>query len=119
MERITIDELKALMDAGSKPEILDVRTPEQREQYGWISGDRPAHDVTDLPLETNVEVVVYCDCPNEASAAVFARKLKQKGIVHVRPLAGGLEAWRAIGYPVDSVAAAANSPDVAPLEVRS
>ena len=118
MERIGIDELKALMDSGNKPTILDVRTVAAREQDGWISGDRIAHDVTDLPLAPDLEVVVYCDCPNEASAAVFARKLKAKGFVHVRPLAGGLEAWRAKGYPMDR-AMAADGADVATLEVRS
>jgi rhodanese-related sulfurtransferase len=29
-----------------------------------------------------------------------ALMLKQRGIVRVRPLAGGLDAWRAAGYPV-------------------
>jgi membrane protein DedA with SNARE-associated domain/rhodanese-related sulfurtransferase len=118
MERISIDELKALIDGGSSPAILDVRTPEQREHYGWIAGDQPARDVTDLPISTDAEVVVYCDCPNEASATVFARKLKAQGFVRVRPLAGGLEAWRAKGYPVNQ-ATAANVAPVATLEVRS
>jgi rhodanese-related sulfurtransferase len=27
--------------------------------------------------------------------------LKRRGITNVRPLAGGLEAWRARGYPVE------------------
>jgi membrane protein DedA with SNARE-associated domain/rhodanese-related sulfurtransferase len=116
MERISIDELKALIDGGSPPAILDVRPPEQRQHYGWIAGDQPAHDAMDLPIATNTEVVVYCDCPNEASAAVFARKLKAQGFVRVRPLAGGLEAWRAKGYPVDQ-ASVASAPDVATLQV--
>jgi membrane protein DedA with SNARE-associated domain/rhodanese-related sulfurtransferase len=118
MERISIDELKSMIDGGSKPAILDVRTPEQREHYGWITGDQAVHDVTDLPISMDVEVVVYCDCPNEASAAVFAKKLKAKGFVHVRPLAGGLEAWRAKGYPIDR-AIDGGGADVATLEVRS
>jgi 3-mercaptopyruvate sulfurtransferase SseA len=28
--------------------------------------------------------------------------LRRKGIEHVRPLAGGLEGWRALGYPIES-----------------
>ena len=41
-----------------------------------------------------LEVVVYCDCPNDASAAVAARRLKEKGFTRVRPLAGGFDAWK-------------------------
>jgi 3-mercaptopyruvate sulfurtransferase SseA len=33
-----------------------------------------------------------------------ALRLKQKGFERVRPLAGGLHAWRALGYPVELVA---------------
>jgi len=34
-----------------------------------------------------------------------ALRLRRVGIVRVRPLAGGFEAWRAAGLPVESVAA--------------
>jgi len=44
---------------------------------------------------------VYCDWPNDASAAVVAKKLREQGFKRVRPLAGGLEAWQASGRPVD------------------
>ena len=36
------------------------------------------------------EVIVYCDCPNEASAAVIAKKLMRAGFKRVRPLGGGM-----------------------------
>ncbi|MES1263423.1 MAG: sulfurtransferase, partial [Peristeroidobacter soli] len=41
------------------------------------------------------------DCPNDASAAIVAKKLKDKGFRHVRPLAGGMDAWVAQGRPID------------------
>jgi membrane protein DedA with SNARE-associated domain/rhodanese-related sulfurtransferase len=109
MDRISIDELRQLIESGAKPTIVDVRSEAQRAQYGWISGAIAAHDVTDLPLEIDNEVVVYCDCPNEASAAVFARKLRDQGFTRVRPLAGGLEGWRAQGLPVAREVAAADT----------
>jgi len=58
-------------------------------------------DISQLDLDPEKEVVVYCDCPNEASAAVVAKKLKEKGSSRVRPLAGGIEAWLAQGRPID------------------
>ena len=43
---------------------------------------------------------MYCDCPNELSAAVLAVELRKRGIARVRPLAGGFEGWRELGNPV-------------------
>jgi rhodanese-related sulfurtransferase len=41
--------------------------------------------------------VVYCACPNEASAAIAARHLKRAGFKKIRPLLGGVEAWVGAG----------------------
>ena len=48
------------------------------------------------------EVIVYCACPNEASAAAVAKRLMQAGFATVRPLGGGMEAWQAAGYPISA-----------------
>ncbi len=101
MARISADELRALLDADAGTVVLDVRTAEQRASRGWIPGAIHVRDIGALELDrTEGEVIVYCDCPNEASAAVLARSLKNKGFTHVRPLAGGLDAWMAQGHPV-------------------
>jgi rhodanese-related sulfurtransferase len=47
-------------------------------------------------------VVLYCSCPNEASSARSALRLKNRGIERVRPLEGGLQGWRDRGYPLAS-----------------
>ena len=47
------------------------------------------------------KVIAYCACPNEASAAVVAKKLMRAGFRRVRPLGGGIEAWMAKGYAVE------------------
>jgi rhodanese-related sulfurtransferase len=78
-----------------------VRSPEHRARSGWIPGAIQVRDVSELKLDPASEVIVYCDCPNEASAALLARKLHGQGFKRVRPLAGGLAAWRAKGLPVD------------------
>jgi membrane protein DedA with SNARE-associated domain/rhodanese-related sulfurtransferase len=101
MSRISVDELLSLLDSGSATVILDVRSPERRAASGWIPGSVSVRDVSELQLQPGEEVVVYCDCPNDASAAVVARKLREQGFKRVRPLAGGLEAWQASGRPVD------------------
>lgn len=106
MARISIDELVSLLDAGSTATILDVRTPERRAASGWIPGSISVRDLSELQLAPGEEVIVYCDCPNDASAAVVAKKLKELGYKRVRPLAGGIEAWQARGRPVDRVSMA-------------
>ena len=49
------------------------------------------------------EVILYCTCPNEASAAQVAKLLMLHGFARVRPLHGGLDAWIAAGYPVEGL----------------
>ena len=53
-------------------------------------------------IPTDREIIFYCTCPNEAAAAHIARKLMDLGYTHVRPLLGGLDAWIAAGYQVES-----------------
>ncbi len=101
MSRISIDELWDLIQKGAGTTLLDARSSEHRTKQGWIRGAIQVHDIDALELDRNQEIVVYCDCPNDASAAIVARKLKAKGFKHVRPLAGGMEAWLAQGHPIE------------------
>jgi rhodanese-related sulfurtransferase len=54
----------------------------------------------ELPFEDRGrEIILYCSCPNEVSAALAAQALMTRGFVRARPLAGGLEAWIEAGHP--------------------
>jgi membrane protein DedA with SNARE-associated domain/rhodanese-related sulfurtransferase len=99
MARITVPELYKLLSDGAMPLILDVRSAEQRAG-GWIPGAMFVASLADAQLDPHDEVIVYCDCPSEASAAVLARELKKRGFGRVRPLAGGFHAWQAEGHEV-------------------
>ncbi len=105
MARMSSDELHAALKDMPNLMLVDVRSAESRALSGWIPGSINLRDVSELKIEPESSVVVYCDCPNDASAAVFARKLKSMGFKHVRPLAGGISAWRAQGFPVEQAAA--------------
>ncbi|MBP6018574.1 MAG: DedA family protein/thiosulfate sulfurtransferase GlpE [Burkholderiaceae bacterium] len=105
MARISVDELYQLMQTGEAPAILDVRSvllPGESRIPGavMISVNDPLPESLDLKPEG--EVIVYCACPNEASAAQVARQLIKLGYSHVRPLEGGIDAWVAAGYSVTS-----------------
>jgi membrane protein DedA with SNARE-associated domain/rhodanese-related sulfurtransferase len=100
MARISTDELHQLLESELRIVLLDVRSAERRASTGWIPGSIAVTDVGALQLDPGDEVIIYCDCPNDASAAVAARKLQDSGFLRVRPLAGGFEAWRARGLPI-------------------
>jgi membrane protein DedA with SNARE-associated domain/rhodanese-related sulfurtransferase len=93
MARISVAELADLLRMQVKVAILDARSADRRERTGWIPGSIWVSDVEQLALGVYEQVVVYCDCPNDATAALVAKRLHAKGVAHVRPLAGGLEAW--------------------------
>jgi membrane protein DedA with SNARE-associated domain/rhodanese-related sulfurtransferase len=103
MARISPEELKRRLDAAEPTFILDLRHAlEFDAQPGMIPGalrmspDDLEQRATEIP--TDQEIVIYCTCPNEFASARAALQLKRRGIEKVRPLAGGLTAWRALGY---------------------
>jgi len=57
-------------------------------------------DLANVPA--GLDVVAYCDCPNDVSAARLAARLRKRGLP-VRVLAGGFGAWVAEGLPVQAV----------------
>jgi rhodanese-related sulfurtransferase len=108
MARISVAELHGLIETGTEPLIIDVRSPTARHlEPRWIPGalhislsDVDTH-LKDLPRDR--DIILYCTCPSEASAARVAKILMKRGFKRVRPLHGGLEAWVAAGHRVDTV----------------
>jgi membrane protein DedA with SNARE-associated domain/rhodanese-related sulfurtransferase len=105
MARISVAELDQLIQTGSQPLIIDVRSPSARAlEPRWIPGavhislpDVALH-LKDLPKDR--DIILYCTCPSEASAARVAKILMNHGFKRVRPLHGGLDAWLAAGHAV-------------------
>jgi membrane protein DedA with SNARE-associated domain/rhodanese-related sulfurtransferase len=107
MARITVEELRALMDRKEQPVVVDLRAASDR-----MSDARsiPGARAIDLALvdrhlgefPKDREIIFFCSCPNEASAASAAKVLMDLGYTRVRPLLGGLEAWAAAGYAVEA-----------------
>jgi membrane protein DedA with SNARE-associated domain/rhodanese-related sulfurtransferase len=104
--RISVAELRQKLEAGEKPLIVDLRSSvELKLNPTIIRGaihmemEKLSSHGNEMPREK--EIVVYCDCPNEVSSARFALLLHKKGFRRVRPLLGGIEAWRKLDYPVE------------------
>jgi membrane protein DedA with SNARE-associated domain/rhodanese-related sulfurtransferase len=122
--RINVDELYKMMTAGLSPLVVDVRsatalTLDPRRIPGalHIPLTQIQQHLGDLPRDR--EIISYCSCPNEASAAQAAKLLIDSGFTRVRPLYGGLDAWIAAGFAVDAIPLGSNPPSGAILAAKS
>ena len=105
MARLSVESLFELLDRGERPLIVDVRSQAARDDGripGAIisQGDELAPELVAHPRDALI--VVYCACPNDASAVLAARKLLERGFRDVRPLAGGIDAWTAAGRALEA-----------------
>jgi membrane protein DedA with SNARE-associated domain/rhodanese-related sulfurtransferase len=106
MARISPEELYRQMEAGEAPIIVDLRhpldfllAPRTLPNALRISPDEIAERWVEIPAGR--DIVVYCTCPNEATAVMVAMRLRKLGINRVRPLAGGLAGWERLGFPMN------------------
>jgi membrane protein DedA with SNARE-associated domain len=121
--RITADELRRRQLAGEPLILLDLRARAELERDPQvIAGARHAgreeleRDAHALPRDR--DIIVYCSCPHEVSSASLALRLQRQGFTRVRPLRGGITAWRDRGYPTERWPAAGASlppPAVPPI----
>jgi membrane protein DedA with SNARE-associated domain/rhodanese-related sulfurtransferase len=104
LARIGVEELRHLIANADPPAIVDVRTTRSYAAQHIPGALRMTLEEVDRKLASlprDREIVLYCTCPNEASAARVARVLMDRGFTRVRPLEGGLDSWLAAGLPVD------------------
>lgn len=107
VNRITPERALEMLETAEPALIVDLRNPAEIEQEGFkIAGAlilRPDDLRTQDKIPPGYEVILYCSCPNEATAARVALQLKKAGVHRVRPLQGGFDAWRKLGYPLEPV----------------
>jgi len=108
MARITVDELHQKLETGENPMILDLRSHAELERDpSLIRGARHMTmeevNLRQHEIPRDRDVILYCSCPNEVSSARMALLLHRNGILRVRPLLGGIDAWRERNYPMELV----------------
>ena len=102
-ERITVDEVIARIEQGAPPVLLDVQAPAAvplARIPGALQMQGKALPAALDTLARDTLIVVYCACPNEASAVQVAQRLRRQGFQRVLPLLGGVDAWVAAGQPL-------------------
>jgi rhodanese-related sulfurtransferase len=93
LERPFIVDLRHPLDVMTDPLVLRgalrIGPDELKQRREMIPRDR--------------DVVLYCTCPSEETSAKVALELRKMGVKRVRPLRGGLQAWKDAGLPLEQV----------------
>jgi membrane protein DedA with SNARE-associated domain/rhodanese-related sulfurtransferase len=87
------------------PKILDARPPASagealRSIPGVLALDPHSPEQIDLALLA-YDMVIYCICPDSATAVEITQRMRLNGYTRIRALRGGLDAWQRRGFPVE------------------
>ena len=110
-EHSLVYDLKTRLDWGDPAlTIIDVR---ERSEFNFshILGAIPMPlaelvDRAPLSLEITRDIYIYGETDEETAEA--AAKLRASGYQYVSELRGGVAAWKAVGYPIESIQIAKN-----------
>jgi len=98
--------LKSRLDSGEKFGVVDLLRFEEDPEGGAAIPGAVRLDPLELRrkkrivVPDDVNLVVYCRSRNSFVSARVAVALRKHGIQNVHVLAGGLEAWKARGFPL-------------------
>src|SRR5258706_9687710 len=103
--RVGVEGLRELMRRESPPVVVDVRSASNRKLDPRFIPGALAMEVGEMQrlveLPRDRDLVFYCNCPNEASAAQVAKTLMGLVYARGRPLHRGLDAWGAAGHVIE------------------
>jgi rhodanese-related sulfurtransferase len=97
MQPISVEELKARIDAGETLHLLDVREPGEHEDFniGGVLlplGNIRNFETDDIDGWKDQEVICYCRSGNRSGQACMI--LESAGFSNVKNLSGGMMAWQ-------------------------
>jgi rhodanese-related sulfurtransferase len=97
MNNITVEELKARMDAGETLNIIDVREPAEYTEYNIGATLFPLGKIVSMQLEDledlkNEELIIHCKAGTRSLQACVV--LEQVGFTNVVNLVGGITSWK-------------------------
>lgn len=115
VSRITPDELKEKIDANEEVVVVDLRHALEFEAEpetipGAVHMDAAEMEEALEVIPRDRDIVLFCNCPNESTAAEMASRLQRLGITRIRPLAGGLDGWRNRGFPLQALKITESAP---------
>ncbi len=120
LARLSPVELRMMLDKGEDVFIVDLRhpldylpDPRTLPNAVLLTPDRLVESGDLIPRDR--DVVLFCTCPNEETAVKMALTIRKMGITRVRPLLGGFDGWKRLGYPLVTIASPENA-TLAPVE---
>lgn len=100
-ESVAPEELKRRLDAGERPELLDVREPWEYE-LARIEGARllPMGELPERVSELDPEAETVVICHHGSRSAYVTQALQRSGFARVLNLEGGLDAYSMVDSSV-------------------
>lgn len=97
MENISVEELKARLDAGEKLHVIDVREPEEFEAFNIGAqliplGRFQTMDVDELMPLKEEEIILHCRSGKRSMTACLI--LESMGFTNTKNVEGGMLAWQ-------------------------
>jgi len=98
MKEITVEQLKARIDAGEKINLIDVREPFENAEFNiggklFPLGNIQRMEVEEIEDLRSEEVIVYCRSGKRSFTACLL--LQQMGFTNTSNLTGGVLEWQA------------------------
>jgi rhodanese-related sulfurtransferase len=103
---ITPEGLHTLFASNQDVLLFDVRLPlDLLARSEIIPGAKrlAPREVLENPslIPKDKDSVVYCTCPSDKTSRAILHRALARGLLRVKFLKGGLEAWKASGFPVE------------------
>jgi rhodanese-related sulfurtransferase len=97
MQTISVEQLKARLDAGESIHLLDVREPFEHENFNIGGVLLPLGRIQQMETDAvddwkEEEVICYCRSGNRSGQACLT--LEMAGFSNVKNLTGGMNAWQ-------------------------
>lgn len=97
MQTITVEQVKARLDAGESLHLLDVREPSEHAEFNIGGVLLPLRQIQTMQTDAidswkDEEVIVYCRSGNRSGQASLI--LETAGFSNVKNLMGGMMAWQ-------------------------
>ena len=97
MQAISVEELKARLDAGESLHLLDVREPSEHDEFNIGGTLLPLGRIRNLETDDiddwkDQEVICYCRSGNRSGQACMI--LESAGFTNVKNLMGGMMTWQ-------------------------
>jgi rhodanese-related sulfurtransferase len=97
MQAISVEEVKARLDAGESLHLVDVREPAEHEEFNIGGILLPLGQVRMMDTDAiddwkDAEVICYCRSGNRSGQACMI--LETAGFTNVKNLTGGMMGWQ-------------------------